>query len=199
MISTVIFDLNRTLVTWEGHDGDDAYRELTGLSEAEFWEPVGEHYRLYCLGGCDADELFRRMLSEHGLSERLAPELRLLHDSLQSPVKGMPEIVEELKARGVRLILLAGDGVEFVHEKMTVLGKRDLFDSEYVTAELKMSKREPKIYLHVLEQESLRPEECLFVDDIKAHCRAAQEVGILSLLFTDALSLRQQLERLRLL
>ena len=199
MISTVIFDLNKTLTTWSNQDNDQAYRELTGMSEAEFWEPIKEHYTDYCLGGCDAETLFKRMLEEHGLSADLSQRLRKLHDSLQSPVKGMPGLVQELKDNGYRLVLLAGDGVELVEEKMSVFGKRHLFDREYVTAELGIRKDEPRIYLHVLDEEGIRAEECVFVDDLKAHCRAASEVGILSLLFTDALTLRKQLQKLRLL
>ncbi|MFP4524034.1 MAG: HAD-IA family hydrolase [Candidatus Woesearchaeota archaeon] len=199
MISTIIFDLNKTLITYENHDCDDEYLELTGLTEDGFWGPAKHHFHDYCLGKCDADEVFARMLGEHGLSEDLAPKLKELHIKTQSPVKGMPELVEELKQKGCRLILLAGDGLELTEEKMSVFGKRELFDKEYVTSEMEVSKQEPRAYLKLLDEEGLRAEECVFVDDLKKHCRAADQVGIFSLLFTDALTLRRQLEKLRVL
>lgn len=203
MFTTIIFDLNRTLVTWEnpieGFDADEQYRKLTGLSEKDFWESAKTEYRKYCLGECSEEDFFKAMLKSHDLDIALAPKVTQLHDRLQSPVKGMPQLLDELRLKGYNLFLLAGDGVSLTKKKLKVLGKEHLFSKVYITADLKMSKQDPRIYTRIIRENGLRPDECLFVDDIRNHCQAADTAGLFPIVFTDVVSLRQQLERLRVL
>lgn len=198
MISTIIFDLNQTLITFTDKDVDADYRKLTGLSEQEFWAKRHPSFSQYCVGEFDASELFGRMLDAHGLSRKLIPQIHDLHARSQTPVEGMQDLVKELHGR-FRLVLLAGDGRELYEEKMEILGLKEYFDAIYVTSDLALHKNDPRIYTLVLEREQLRPEECVFIDDLKSFIKAASSVGILALLFVDARTAREQLKKLRVL
>lgn len=62
-----------------------------------------------------------------------------------------------------------------------VCGELDIacfFDKVYFSHELQMRKPEPAIYEHVLKENSLKPEETLFIDDRYENIKAAEALGI---------------------
>jgi putative hydrolase of the HAD superfamily len=54
----------------------------------------------------------------------------------------------------------------------------ELFDVVVISAEVKMHKPLPEIYKLAAERLEVRPEECLFVDDLKENCDGAEAVGM---------------------
>lgn len=52
------------------------------------------------------------------------------------------------------------------------------FDKVYFSHDMKMRKPEPDIYRHVLEENKLKPEETLFIDDRYENIEAAAALGI---------------------
>ncbi len=54
----------------------------------------------------------------------------------------------------------------------------DFFDSFFCSYEMKCCKPDDEIYLKALRQDSMMPEECLFVDDSQTNCDAAEKLGI---------------------
>ena len=53
-----------------------------------------------------------------------------------------------------------------------------LFDYCYLSYQLGMTKPQPEIFEHLLRQEGLRAEECLFLDDGEANIRQAERLGM---------------------
>ena len=68
-----------------------------------------------------------------------------------------------------------------------------------ISGALGMAKPEPAIYRHVLETHGLDAAETLFIDDAPANVAAAEALGIRAIRFTDADTLRAELEALGLL
>ncbi len=54
----------------------------------------------------------------------------------------------------------------------------DFFGSFFCSYEMKCCKPDDEIYLKALKQDSMKPEECLFVDDSQTNCDAAEALGI---------------------
>ena len=63
-----------------------------------------------------------------------------------------------------------------------------------ISARVKVKKPEAKIFWALLEEFTLNPEEILFIDDLEENCKAAEKLGISSLLFTEKLNLRYEIE-----
>jgi len=57
-----------------------------------------------------------------------------------------------------------------------------------------IEKLDSRIYLMVLEQMKLKPEECVFIDDTMDNVLGAEKVGMKGVLFTDYQKLRADLE-----
>jgi putative hydrolase of the HAD superfamily len=53
----------------------------------------------------------------------------------------------------------------------------DLFDRCYISYELGLTKPDPAIFKHILDDLSLKPEECLFLDDGEKNILIARELG----------------------
>lgn len=60
----------------------------------------------------------------------------------------------------------------------------ELFEVVVASGDLGFEKPSPHIYMQTAEKLRVAPEECLFVDDIKAFCDAAETVGMQSFHFT---------------
>jgi glucose-1-phosphatase len=103
-------------------------------------------------------------------------------------------ILDELKARGHRLVLLSNTSVshfQFVQQSFDVLQRFDAFTLSF---EVGAIKPEPAIFEAALKAIDCAPEECFYTDDVADYIRAARNYGLQAEVFTDSAHLLQQLE-----
>jgi putative hydrolase of the HAD superfamily len=72
----------------------------------------------------------------------------------------------------------------------------ELFEAIVISGEVGMHKPEPAIYMLGAEKLGLRPEDCVFVDDLRENCQGAEEVGMTAILHRGAEKTVPELERL---
>jgi epoxide hydrolase-like predicted phosphatase len=72
----------------------------------------------------------------------------------------------------------------------------ELFEAIVISGDVGMHKPEPAIYMLGAERLGLRPEECVFVDDLRENCQGAEEVGMTAVLHRGADSTLPMLEKL---
>ena len=113
------------------------------------------------------------------------------------PVDGMADLCATLKEKGCRLYLLSNISKEFARQYHRVPAIDRLlsrFDGLVFSGPLGIAKPQPAIYRYLLETYSLRPEECIFIDDRPENLDGARQVGIAGYWFDgDAGRLRQTL------
>lgn len=97
-------------------------------------------------------------------------------------VAGMPELIAELKGRGIPLYLLSNASVYFA-EHLEEYEALQGFAGIVVSGVLQMVKPEPGLYAYLLEKYALLPEECLFIDDLEANIEAARGSGMQGYIF----------------
>jgi putative hydrolase of the HAD superfamily len=73
-------------------------------------------------------------------------------------------------------------------------GLKEIFDAVVSSAAVGLAKPEPEIYTMTLHQLGIAPAQALFVDDLPRNTRAAEALGIPSIVFTSPLALRQELK-----
>ena len=54
----------------------------------------------------------------------------------------------------------------------------DYFEETFLSYEMHLAKPDKAIFEKILNDANLLPEETLFIDDLEANCKAAEEVGI---------------------
>jgi putative hydrolase of the HAD superfamily len=152
------------------------------LTDADFARAIDAGERFFAMAPADAsrDDYHRALLEELGvpptasLLARLAR--RLPASTIVEPFPEVIEVLVELRTRGIRLACVTdnGPGIEVLHDE---LGIHQFFEVYAISAVLGCIKPDPRMFHHASDGLGLRPEECLFVDDVPSLVTAAVELG----------------------
>ena len=186
MITALISDFGGVLTT-PLIRGFLAYQEQAGVTVQELGatmarsaEEDGVH-PLYALERGEISEAeFQRRL-ESRLEGRFDFEhLRRLYFERLEPNREMIEFVRELRGRGLRTALCTNNVREWEPLWRSKLPELDeVFEVVVDSAFVGSRKPERKIYDITLERlGGVKPQECVFVDDIDVNCEGARELGM---------------------
>jgi HAD superfamily hydrolase (TIGR01509 family) len=143
------------------------------LSHEAFWD---DRLRALGLAAGDAQAAFKRRLFEGwGL------------------LPGMRKLLHDLSGH-TRLAVLSNNARRNFRAYLSERRGLDQFDYVVSSAEAGIAKPDPAIYRLALDGLGITPGEALFVDDLPRNTRAAEAVGIPSIVFTGADALRAELE-----
>lgn len=183
MIKNIIFDMGNVLLSYE----PETYAEKLCRKEAaevilrELF--LGHDWAKQDLGLVGKEELYK--LVKVRVPEEYHTDLRaaIYHwFDLMRPIPGAEEFLKKMKKQGYRLYVLSNAGKEF-YEYFPRHYDYALFDRLIVSCDLQIKKPDPRIYRYLLETEGLRPEECLFIDDMPENVSGAQALGIQGMVF----------------
>lgn len=74
-------------------------------------------------------------------------------------------------------------------------GIKSVFKKTYVSIDVGMTKPDPKFFMHILEENKLKPEECIFVDDKDVNVESAREISINAIQYHNFEQLKTDLEK----
>ncbi len=154
-------------------DDPDALATLRGLETGEV-EPAEFERRFAALLGTEPDGLVE------GLFAGLQPDQPML------------EAVGRARDAGVPTGLISNSWV-MDHYTDEI---RSLFDEVVISAEVGLHKPQPEIYLLAAERLGVRPEDCVFVDDLRENCAGAETVGMTAVLHRDSAETISRVEEL---
>jgi epoxide hydrolase-like predicted phosphatase len=154
-------------------DDPDALATLRGLETGEV-EPAEFERRFAALLGTEPDGLVE------GLFAGLQPDQPML------------EAVGRARDAGVPTGLISNSWV-MDHYTDEI---RSLFDEVVISAEVGLHKPQPEIYLLAAERLGVRPEDCVFVDDLRENCAGAEAVGMTAVLHRDSAETISRVEEL---
>lgn len=134
------------------------------------------------------------------LERRLAAsfEADTLHRAIAdifSPDLVMLRVVDVLKARGYRLVLLSNTNpihVRWIAQEYAVFEK---FDDCVFSHEVRALKPEPAIYAAAIRRANCAAGECFYTDDIEAYVVAGRMAGLDAEVFTSAAAFCEQVRR----
>jgi putative hydrolase of the HAD superfamily len=107
------------------------------------------------------------------------------------PDEPMVEAVRRAKAAGLKTGLISnswGDRGQY--------DNLDMFDGVVISGDVGVNKPDPAIFRLGAERIGVRPEDCVFVDDLRENCEGAEAVGMTAILHRGADSTLPELERL---
>jgi putative hydrolase of the HAD superfamily len=110
------------------------------------------------------------------------------------PDERMLEAVRRAGSSGICTGLISNSWGAGLSYDMSLLD--ELFEAIVISGDVGMHKPEPAIYMLGAERLRLRPEECVFVDDLRENCQGAEEVGMTAVLHRGADSTLPMLEKL---
>jgi 2-haloacid dehalogenase len=200
-LSAVIFDLGGVLIDWDPRylyrklfDGDDEAMERFLVEvTTPAWNAEQDAGRRWS----DAVEMLAAIHPDR--RDLIAAYDERWEETLGGPIERTVEILTELRRTGVRLAALSNWSAEkfpIARPRFPFLG---WFETIVISGEVRVSKPDARIYRHLLERLRLAPEACAFIDDSAANVRAAEDLGMTAIPFTDPASLRADLVDLGLL
>ena len=94
-----------------------------------------------------------------------------------TPLEGAREFCERIKELGLGIYVLSNASDAF-YEYFPKFLPLDFFNGVFVSSNYLMLKPDVEIYKRFLKEYDLKPEECLFVDDMEVNVEAAKEAGM---------------------
>jgi putative hydrolase of the HAD superfamily len=94
------------------------------------------------------------------------------------PEPSMVEAVREIRGAGNRTALVSNSWSTDHYDRELLA---ELFDTSVISGEVHMHKPQPDIYLLTAKRLEVKPEVCLFVDDLQENCEGAEAVGMTAL------------------
>lgn len=188
MFSNIIFDLGNVLFRFREEEltrlaiGDHPEKAqiARAVFDREIWDRLDD-------GSMDDSEAKNAICSK--LPESLREAACLVFDGWvenMPPIDGMRALLEELSHLPCRLFLISNISHGFVEQYPSIPPIAETlayFERCYFSASLRTVKPDPRIFQRVLEENSLDPADCVFIDDSMINIRGAEEVGIHGYLF----------------
>ena len=164
-----------------------------GITEENFFIYSGENFRELLNGKINSNEFWVRFSLRYG--KKVKEELfgKFFNPGI---IQGTKDIIEQL--RNNSRVVCGTNTIDSHYYYLLNQGGYDIFDKVYASNLMGISKPDPDFYWHILRKEGIKPENTVFVDDIEENIISAQKIGINSILFTDADSLKRQIKTLSL-
>ncbi|WP_093252327.1 HAD family hydrolase [Tessaracoccus oleiagri] len=198
-IDAVVLDLGNVLVGW------DPYLPFAGSMSREEWQRFATEIDFPLLNAMTdrgvpiAEVVALAARKGPALGDALRGYYDNFERSLTGPVPGVAEIVDELRAAGLRLVGLTNWSAETFHHAEGAAPAIARLDAVVVSGRERLIKPDAAIFRRLAERYDLVPERTVFVDDSSPNTDAAAALGFVTVLFTSAPRLRRELQRLGIL
>ena len=194
MIKNIIFDLGNVLIRFKPEEFVNKnikkeYREkfFNAVFKGQEWADLDRGVLEYS----DAVKIFSEKIPE------CSSEIKKLFDNyildVLEPIEKNIEIMKSLKGK-YKLFVLSNfhyPAFDYIFKNWEFF---KYFDGKVVSGHCKLLKPEKKIYELLCLTYSLKPNECVFIDDTKANIEAAEEFGINGIHLTDTNILEEKLK-----
>ena len=185
-IKNIIFDMGRVLLKFDPYVSLNAYcenKEDIDLLYKELFE--GPEWIMADEGKITNGQRYE--LVKERVPERLHRALKLVVENwpiCMEPVDGALDFYKYVKEKGYNTYVLSNACNRF-YSYFPNHYDLNSFKGIVVSSDVKMIKPNPAIYEYILEIYNLNPEECLFIDDVEANVKAAEEAGIKGFIFKN--------------
>jgi putative hydrolase of the HAD superfamily len=198
MIKEIIFDFGNVICHFTNDILVGRISDLTGKTKEEVFELI---YRKSDItkraesGAINSEQFYKELSSLCGLNVPYEELKKIYSKDKFTPVEGMNDLIESLKTR-YKIGLLSNTGewdYDYLLETAPIVRTFDAITTSFLAGAMKPS---PIIFEDALKKSQLRPEECLYTDDIANYVDAAKRMGMEAIQFTTTERFRIDLENL---
>jgi putative hydrolase of the HAD superfamily len=195
-IQAVLFDVGGVLFRFKDVTPYREWEQRLNLSEGElakivFSNPIS---RRAMVGQSTPEEVWAEVQKQLALS---MADLELLQLDIWKGGAWDTELLEFIRSlRPAYKTGIISDAWTDARAAIQAFVNESLFDVIIFSAEEKLRKPEPEIYLRALTRLKLSPEEAIFVDDMPYNVEAARQLGMQAILFTDSAAVIQAIRQL---
>lgn len=189
----VVFDVGQVLLRFEPKEF------LPRMFPAEIAEKLmpprlfgGDLWLRMDRGDFSAEECAHLITEKEGQPELMPYELEfMLNFAKQMSLLPPAHLVPELKKMGKKLYVISNYGMEtFAATQAQFPELFSQFDGMVISAREKLIKPDKRIYDLLCERYDLKPEECVFIDDLAANVQGAIDAGFQGIHYTGPEALK---------
>ena len=183
----IVFDVGQVLLRFEPKEflprmfpADIAQRLMPpALFGGDLWLRMDR-------GDFSAEECARLITEKEGQPELMPYELEfMLNFAKQMSLLPPAHLVPELKKKGKKLYIISNYGIEtFAATQAQFPELFSQFDGMVISAREKLIKPDLRIYQLLCDRYGLKPEECVFIDDLHANVQGAIDAGFQGIHYT---------------
>ena len=197
MIKTVIFDIGNVLTdfSWQemykekGLGGETFERVAKATVQSPYWCELDR-------GVMTFSEVMEKFVS---LDKEMEDEIRRVLADTHGIVTGRAYAtpwVCSLKEQGLKVYVLSNFSEKIWKDCKDALEFYDYTDGGIISYKEHLIKPDPAVYRLLLERYGFKPEECIFIDDLKENVEAAMAQGIFGIVFENYEQAKKELNML---
>jgi putative hydrolase of the HAD superfamily len=193
MIRAIIFDFGGVLSIEPGLlRFGDLYAKKLGGNPEEFKRAICDNWDKAVVNEISSKEFWENLA---GVLKTDAETMRkdFMHD-LGVRQEGL-ELARELK-KGYKLAMLSNQIEDWLEEVIEKHKMREVFDVIVTSYESRLAKPDIRIFKETVEKLGVKPEECVYIDDMEKNIAPAEELGMKMILFKDLEQLKKELKGL---
>ncbi len=195
MIKNIIFDLGNVLLSWKpgeyfeksGFDNETVNLIMSDVFKSPEWLSLDN-------GDLTTSEATDLIAEKSSLQKEYISSLFNLRTKIIYPLTENIKLLPELKKKGFKLYYLSNFPLDFFEEVKKEYDFFRYFDGGIISAEVRHSKPDIKIYKILFEKYSLKPEECFYIDDMEINVRAAVSAGLKGYCYNGSSGLTDELQ-----
>jgi len=195
-IKAVIFDLGNVLVNYDIEKAARRFSSASGLTPKEIWKRffLSKFEQAYTRGELSTREFHKIACKTLGVHIPLATFSHYWNDIFwENP--GMDKLLARIKKHYPLYLISNTNALHFNHIKKNFKLLRH-FDRKFPSHEVKARKPDVRIYRRVLKKIGLKPQETVFIDDMRTFIAGARKAGMHTIHFKGRPALIKTLRRL---
>lgn len=197
MIKAVIFDIGNVLTdfAWQemyrekGLCGENFERVAKATVQSSYWCELDRGIMTFA-------EVMEKFVS---IDKEMEDEIRRVLADTHGIVTGRAYAVPwvcTLKERGLNVYVLSNFSEKIWKDCRDALEFFEYTDGGIISYKEHLIKPDPEIYSLLLKRYGLKPEECVFIDDLKENVDAAMAQGIKGIVFRNYEQAKEELNKL---
>ena len=201
MINTIFFDVGGVILDLKG-----PFMNLISFIKPKDPKGFWQEFNLLAVPACQGKESFNDFLRKIGkkfgieISDKIIDSLWLKDYSNKIKLHhDVIDLIKKLKQNGYKLGVISNTIKELSEipesDPIRMVGE-GIFDVVVLSHEIGIAKPQKEIFDYALKKIGSRPEECIFIDDVKKYVDVANSLGIHGILFKDAKDLEERFENL---
>ena len=195
MIRNIIFDLGNVLISFipseylkkKNYPSNIRNTILDDIFRSEEWKKLDN-------GEITVPEAIDSIALKSALKREEIALVFNFRADIMFPLDDNVRLLPELKKQGFRLYYLSNFPLDIFEEIRSDYYFFRYFDGGIISSEVKLSKPDVKIFRYILGKYILKPDECLYIDDIEENIKAAEKTGIQGFFTRGSTKISSELE-----
>ena len=195
MIKAIIFDYGNVISTFNNEICLDRISATTGKDKEQVREIIygqSQIQKKFETGLLTSKEFYRELSTACGLNVSIKKLIDIYSKDKYTLIPGIEKLIKQLKLKYKIGLLSNTCEWDYIYVVKTAPFVKT-FDTITTSFEVKAMKPDPKIYQDALTKLKLKPEECIYIDDIPSYVEAAKNLGLNALQFTTVEKLKSDL------